>query len=148
VDAAELDRFIDAWLLHRVAGSPDGSTELHRLQQFYSADVRYDDVPTAASFVGHDGIREMCELAHRWASDLEFTVLTRQVNGEMFAIETESRGTNDTPLGVLPATGRTFILKGVSVGRFNQKGLICEQRDHWDLGSFLGQIGMLPPMGQ
>jgi steroid delta-isomerase-like uncharacterized protein len=146
MDEDEFDRFTEAWVLHRRAGSPRGSAELRTLRTFYSEDVRYDDVPTAASFVGHDGIRQMCELAHRWASDLEFIVLTQLVDGAMFAMETESRGTNDSPLGGLPATGRTFMLKGVSMGRFDAHGLICEQRDYWDLGSFLGQIGVLPPM--
>jgi hypothetical protein len=103
--------------------------------------------PSAAVFEGHDGIRQMCETANQWSSDLEFRVLSRQTAGSMFSFETETSGINSSPLGGLPATGRRFVLRAISVGRVNDNGLVSEHRDYWDLGSFLTQIGRLPPMG-
>ena len=82
----------------------------------------------------------MCEAAHGWASDLHFTVLTRQTDGEMFALETVTSGTTAAPRGEAPTTPRRFVLRGVSVGRVSADGLVCEHRDYWDLGSFLAQI--------
>ena len=139
-----LDHYIYAWLLHPVAGTPDGAMELRELLAFVSPSIRYEDVPTASVFEGHEGMKAMCELAHQWSPDLTVHVLSRQTDGKMFAFEAESTGTNATAMGDLPATGRKFVLRGVSVGSFDDDGLVVSQRDYWDLGSFLSQVGLLP----
>ena len=143
MDAASLDRYLDAWVQHRVAGTAEGRAELAALQALCSPEVHYEDVPSGATFSGHRGIKEMCELAARWSSDLEFTVHTRQSDGTMFAFETATSGTHTSTFGPLTATGRSFTLRGVSVGRVDADGLVVEHRDYWDLGSFLGQVGAL-----
>ena len=147
MDASWLDRYIDAWLLHRVAGTVGGERELGSLLRFFSPGVIYEDVPSSSLFEGHKGIKQMCELANQWSSDLDFNVLTRQTNGSLFSFETESVGTNTSTLGDLPATGRRFLLRGVSVGQVDDEGLVREHRDYWDMGSFLMQIGVLAPLG-
>jgi hypothetical protein len=147
VDAAGLGRYVDAWVLHRVAGTPDGEAELAALVACCSPTVHYEDVPAAAVFTGHAGIRQMCELAAQWSSDLEFTVRTRQTDGTQFAFETQTTGTNTMAIGALAATGRRFTLRGVSAGSVDGDGLVVEHRDYWDLGSFLGQIGALQLAG-
>jgi SnoaL-like polyketide cyclase len=146
MDDAWLNRYIDAWVLHPVAGTTKGGGELKSLVDCFTTDVRYEDVPTASVFVGHDGIKQMCKLAHQWSSDFEIKVLTRQTNGSLFALETESAGTNTAPLGDLPASGRRFVLRTVSIGSVDGQGLVREHRDYWDLGGFLVQIGVLPAM--
>jgi hypothetical protein len=143
MDNSWLDPYVDAWALHAIAGKPDGIRELEALLDRVSTDVRYEDVPTAAIFNGHAGITEMCETAHQWSTDRQVRVLTRQTDGLLFALETEVSGTNTMALGGLPATGRTFVLRGVSVGRPSADRLVCEHRDYWDLGSFLMQVGAL-----
>jgi steroid delta-isomerase-like uncharacterized protein len=144
MDSSWFDRYVDAWLLHPWAGTREGEGELKALFDCFSPTVRYEDVPTASVFEGHDGIEQMCKLAHEWSSDLEAKVLTRQTTGKLFAFETETSGTNTAAMGGLPATGRRFVLRGVSVGSVDGQGLVAEQRDYWDLGSFLVQVGVLP----
>ena len=146
MDDSWLDRYADAWVLHRVAGTTEGEDEPQSLLSFFSSKVRYEDVPSATLFEGHAGITQMCDLANQWSSDLGFTVLTRQTDGSQFSFETETTGTNSSPLGDLPATGRTFVLRGVSVGRVDDRGFVREHCDYWDMGSFLVQIGVLPPL--
>jgi hypothetical protein len=145
MDSAWLDRYVETWLLHPVAGTSQGEDELKSLLTFFSSEVRYEDVPSASVFKGHKGIKQMCEMANQWSSDLGFNVLTRQIDGSLFSFETETFGTNTSTLGDLPATGRRFVLRGVSVGNVDHEGLVREHRDYWDLGSFLVQIGVLPP---
>jgi steroid delta-isomerase-like uncharacterized protein len=145
MDTAWLDQYVDAWLLHPLAGRPEGNNALKTFLGFLSPDVRYEDVPSASAFIGHDGIKQMCEAAHQWSSDLEIHVLTRQTSGSLYALETEASGTHTGAMGALPATGRSFVLRGVSIGEVSSDGLVREQRDYWDLGGFLMQIGVLPP---
>jgi hypothetical protein len=144
IDADWLNRYIEAWLLHPHAGGPDGTDALERLVQFMSPSLRYEDVPSGMVFTGHDGVGQMCVAAREWSSDLAINVLTQQTNGSLYAFEGETTGTNTGAMGPMPATGRRFVLRGVSVGRVSDDGLVVEHRDYWDLGSFLTQIGMLP----
>jgi steroid delta-isomerase-like uncharacterized protein len=143
VDNSWLDRYVDAWVVHADAGAENGADLLQTLLDRVSPDVRYEDVPTAAVFTGHEGIGNMCRAAHEWSSDLAISVLTRQTDGRWFALETTVTGTHDSSLGGLTATGRTFSLRGVSVGTATDEGLVSQHRDYWDLGSFLIQVGAL-----
>jgi hypothetical protein len=144
MDARWLSSYLEAWELHPLAGTAGGENALKQLVQFMSPGVRYEDVPSDMLFSGHDGVAEMCALAQQWSSDLAFHVLTQQTDGSMYAFEVEVTGTNTGDMGPLPATGRPFLLRSVSVGRLSEEGLVEEQRDYWDLGSFLRQIGVLP----
>jgi len=146
VDAARLDRYISAWLLHPHAGSSDGGDALADLLAFMSPNVRYEDMPTKQVLVGHAGVKDMCERAYEWSGDLEFRVLTSQSDGLMYAFEHEASGTNTTAVGSIPPTGRRFVIRGISVGMTSASGLVEEHRDYWDLASFLSQIGALPKL--
>jgi steroid delta-isomerase-like uncharacterized protein len=53
-------------------------------------------------------------------------------------------GTAERPLGTLPATGRSFALRGVSCARLNADG-VQRQVDYWDLATVLRQLGLLRP---
>ena len=110
------DRYVSAWVLHPVAGSPGGKAELKALLDCYSPDVRYEDVPTAEVFDGHDGIKRMCDSAHILSSDLKFAVLTRQTNGRMFAVETEFWGNQHRRYGS-PFGDRAKIHAAGGLGR-------------------------------
>jgi hypothetical protein len=68
MDTSWFDRYVGAWLLHALAGAPEGEGELQALLDCCSPNVRYEDVPTARVFQGHDGIRRMCEGAHHWSA--------------------------------------------------------------------------------
>jgi hypothetical protein len=146
MDSSWLDHYTSASVLHPLAGSAEGASALAQLLDFMSESVRYEDVPSGNLGVGHEGIKEMSEATHQWSSDLAFKVLTRQTNGSLYAFEFETTGTNTGALGSTPATGRPFVLRGVSVGTVSSDGHVVEHRDYWDLSSFLSQIGALPPL--
>jgi hypothetical protein len=143
VTNAQLDNYIDAWLVHPAAGAPEGGAELEHLLLLMSPDVRYDDVPSGAVVFGHQGIKEMCVAAYQWSDDVTMRVTSRQTTGSLFAIEVVASGTNTGRMGNNPATGKPFSFPMASVGRIDPGGLIAEHRDYWDLLTFLGQIGVL-----
>ena len=55
-------------------------------------------------------------------------------------------GTQTGPVGELPATGRTFRLRGASVIVF-QAGLIARVTDYYDMATFLRQLGATIELG-
>lgn len=137
-----LDRYVDAWMHHPEAGGEEGGEALAALLAFMSDDVRYEDVPTGAVFIGHDGIRDMGAGALLMAADMSFEIVQR-VGGEgSYAFETICRGKNTGAIGPLPGNGIGFSLRGVSVGEVSEAGLVTSQRDYWDLAGLLGQLGV------
>jgi SnoaL-like polyketide cyclase len=136
-----LDRYIEAWLRHPEAGGERGDEALTNLLAFMSEQVRYEDVPSAAVFIGHDGIRQMGAGALLMSADMTFEVGTRVAGQGSYAFETVCRGTNTGAIGPLPGKGGAFSFRGVSVGEVSEAGLVTSQRDYWDLAGLLGQLG-------
>jgi steroid delta-isomerase-like uncharacterized protein len=147
VSSEWLDRYIDAWLEHPQAGSPDGGEALARLLHFMSEDVRYEDVPSHSVFDGHDGVAAMCAGAFAMSSDLTFEVVSRQSDGRSFAFEHVSTGTSTGAIGPIPATGRPIAFRGISVGSISSAGMVESHHDYWDMAGLLVQLGVLPTPG-
>lgn len=137
-----LDRYTDAWCHHPQAGGRGGEEVLATLLTFMSDDVRYEDLPTGAVFVGHDGIRHMGAGALQMDADMTFQVTQRVTGDSSYACETICSGTNTGSIGPLPGAGSPFTFRGVSIGEFSEAGLVTSQRDYWDLAGLLGQLGV------
>jgi hypothetical protein len=67
------------------------------------------------------------------------------VSGDRFANEWVMFGTNDRARPDAPATGRSFRVRGASVGRLDASGRIAENRDYYNLAELLTQLGAMPP---
>ena len=140
-----LDDYFAAWARHAQASDPvTGMADRARLLAFLAPDIRYEDVPTAQVFTGHDGVIRMGAQALLMAKDIRFTRISAQASGDQFAFESETHGTNTGAVGAFPATGKPFVLRAVSVGKRNAEGKVVSHRDYWDLASYLVQIGLMP----
>jgi hypothetical protein len=54
-------------------------------------------------------------------------------------------GTNDRQVEGVPATGRSFRVRGASVGKLDTSGRIVENRDYYNLAEMFTQLGIAPP---
>ncbi len=62
----------------------------------------------------------------------------RLVDGRDYVLEGKARGTNGTAVG---ERGRPYVLEFICIGSFDDDGRVQEQRDYWDVKSWLLQIG-------
>jgi len=140
-----VDGYFAAWSRHAQASDAmTGLADRARLLAFMSESVCYEDVPTAQVFVGHVGMVAMGGQALKMSKDISFTCISAQESGDQFAFESEARGTNTGPVGPLPATGKTFVLRTVSIGRRTQQGKVISHKDYWDVAGYLVQVGLMP----
>ena len=140
-----LDRYFAAWARHAQASdSRTGAEEMERLLSFMAEDVRYEDVPSGSVFVGHDGVRQMAAAAYGMSADLDIKCVSAQTSGDQFAFESEAHGTNTGALGPIPASGKRFALRSVSIGRISVEGKVVLHKDYWDMAGFLAQIARMP----
>ena len=143
-----VDDYFAAWSRHAQATDPTtGHADLVRLFGFMSPDIRYEDVPTEQVFIGHEGVRAMGAQALQMAADLTIVCISAQMSDNQFAFETETRGTNTGAVGAMPATGKPFVLRTVSVGRRGSDGKVTSHKDYWDVAAYLKQVGLLPKIG-
>jgi len=102
------------------------------------------DVALGRVLHGPSEIAKFVEKATRSSSDFRFEVVSVLTAGSDYANEWVMRGTNDRALPGIPATGRSFRVRGASVGRLDSSGLIVENRDYYNLAELLTQLGVPP----
>jgi steroid delta-isomerase-like uncharacterized protein len=59
-----------------------------------------------------------------------------------FVVKATNTGSLPTPNGMLPPTGKTLVLEGVSLLRLDAQGLIAKERRYFDTMSFFKQLGL------
>ena len=133
-----------AWSLHE----PD------RIDAIFTDDAAYEDVAGGQVHRGKAQIRQLLQAAFTFAPDFRVTLRSLVLAGDTAITEWEIEGTQTGPAGVgqvgeLPATGRTFRLRGASVLVFRQ-GRIAQVTDYYDMATFLRQLGgtFQPPRSQ
>jgi len=131
-----IDEYIAAWNRH------DGE----QVVSFMHDNVTFEDHALGEHFEGAAAVKEFVRQTEAsFSSDFRFET-TYAVTGESgYAFEWTMSGTNDradTARG-LPATGKTYAIRGVSVGRLVD-GKISENRDYWNQAAYLMQVGLMP----
>ena len=131
---AFLDRYLDAWNAHDPAA----------VARHMADDAVYEDVALGRVLHGPSEIAKFVEEATRSSSDFRFEVVSLITTGSDYANEWVMLGTNDRALPGVPATGRSFRVRGASVGKLDSSGLIVENRDYYNLAELLTQLGIPP----
>lgn len=129
-----IERFLDAW------NRRDGAAVAAQLTD----DVQYWDLALGAHLEGSATVGAFAvSMSSTFSTDAQFSLNSVLIDGEDYAYEWTLRGTNDVGgAGGMPSTGASFELEGVSIGSVRD-GRIARNRDHWDLGSYLSQVGLL-----
>jgi steroid delta-isomerase-like uncharacterized protein len=128
--------YLDAWNAHDSAA----------VTSFWADDGVYQDFALGERVEGAAAVRAFVDAMETgFSSDYRFELGSVVGDGEGYALEWTMVGTNDRadPEHGLPATGRSYRVPGVSVGRVRD-GRIVENRDYWNLADYLQQVGLMP----
>lgn len=132
MDRAFFDNYLGAWNAHDSAS----------VARYMADDAIYEDVALGRVLHGPSEIASFVEEATRSSSNFRFEVVSLITAGSDYANEWVMLGTNDRALPGVPATGRSFHIRGASVGKLDSNGLIVENRDYYNLAELLTQLGM------
>lgn len=124
-----------AWSLH----------EPERVDDILTEDAKYEDVTGGQIYQGTAEIKQLVHAAFQFAPDFRVRLRSLVNAGDRAMTEWEIEGTQSGPAragpaGELPATGRTFRLRGASVLIFRE-GRIVQVTDYYDMATFLRQLG-------
>ncbi len=105
----------------------------------------YEDRARGMSFAGGDGFTEFLQGWTTAFSKAEISEPTYIDGGDVVVAEFRGRGTNDGPLGPLPATGKPLNLHFCEIARFDQSGQMVSGAIYYDQSSMLTQLGHAQP---
>lgn len=110
-------------------------------------DVKWMNIPFAASFTGHKGYRDFLGNWTTAMPDCKAEVVNVIAGEEWTVVEFIGRGTHTGPLvgphGTIPATQRKLDLKFCEVFRIKD-GQIAEAHLYFDAATLMRQFGLLP----
>jgi steroid delta-isomerase-like uncharacterized protein len=128
------DAYLEAWNAHDSAA----------VARHMAHDAIYEDVALGRVLHGPSEIASFVEEATRTSSDFRFEVVSLFAAGYDYANEWVMVGTNDRQVRGVPPTGRSFRVRGASIGKLDASGRIAENRDYYNLAELLTQLGIVP----
>jgi steroid delta-isomerase-like uncharacterized protein len=117
--------------------------DLERVAAVFTDDCIYEDVPMGVVNHGKDEFRDFGNAFLAAVPDFEVKLTSHLAAGGWGAAEWEMSGTHSGDLPNMPASGRTFSIRGASV--FEVAGERLRRcSDYWDAASWLRQLGFMP----
>ncbi len=106
----------------------------------YAEHAVVEDSMYSESLVGRRAIMERKGMGMAAIPDLQITITNRVAHGNQVSAEWVATGTHSGDLPGMPATGRPFTLRGVTV-TIRQQGKIVRESLYYDLNDLKSQIG-------
>jgi steroid delta-isomerase-like uncharacterized protein len=117
----------------------ENSHDLERMLALMTDDVVIEDVPFGLVMKGKDSVKQGFTGFFTAAPDFKIEPKSWVTSDRSFAIEVIYTGTQKGDLPGVPATGKSFSVRGCSIGEF-ENGKIRGRRDYWDSASLAKQL--------
>jgi steroid delta-isomerase-like uncharacterized protein len=123
----------------------DGITngDLERAVQVMDAAIEFRDVPSGQLIQGTGGVQTFLQGWLKAFSDGVITAVSTFDSGSVTTAEAVYQGTNDGPMGPMPATGKKGVLPFCTVFHFNAEGKIHKLETYYDMLGMFVQLGHL-----
>ncbi len=128
--------------LHDQHLSHQGNSNAGALSNDYAEDAVVEDSMHAEPFVGRSAIMARKNIIMAAASDANITVTNRIVQGNQITAEWIATGIHTGDLPGIPASGRTFSLRGVTVV-VRRDGKIVREALYYDVAELHRQLGRI-----
>lgn len=112
------------------------------LESLFTADAVYYDMGLPHTSDGVGAIREFIDITLNAFPDLGLELHAATGNGEVAMAEWTMSGTHLGDAPGQPATGKAFLLPGMSISRLRD-GKIYLHRDYWNLVTMNTQLGLM-----
>ena len=117
-----------------------GKGHTSSLRQDYAEHAVVEDPMYPVPLVGRAAIMERKTLGFAAVTDAQITILQRIANGNQVTVEWQATGLHTGDLPGLPATGRSYVLHGVTVV-IREEDKIVREALYYDLADLQRQLG-------
>jgi steroid delta-isomerase-like uncharacterized protein len=115
----------------------ENSHDIEKLLTLLTDDIVFEDVTLVTE--GKDAFKQGYTAFITAVPDFKIEPKSWVTNDKSFALEMVFTGTQKGDLPGLPATGKSFSIRGCSFGEF-ENGKIKGRRDYWDSASLAKQL--------
>ncbi len=133
----DLARPIDDW------AAAWSSSDADKVVALFTDDCVYEDVTMGIVNRGKQELKSFAKTFLSAFPDMKCELQTRFVSGTLGSAEWTLSGTHTGDAPGLPATNKSFSLRGASVFEL-QGDKIRRCSDYWDMVTLLKQIGLMP----
>lgn len=112
------------------------------VMKFFSESSIFEDLAFAAKFEGMVQIRSFVDLTYAGAPDFRVVPSNIAVDGSKFAAEWVMTGTHSGDMPGLPATGKRFEVRAISMAQL-EGSTIMRINDYWSPLDFQRSVGLI-----
>lgn len=116
---------------------------VEKILSFFTEDCVYEDVALSAVNTGKQELEAFLRATFAAIPDFQIEPKAAFAAGPQRANEWVMSGTQSGPFPGIPATNRSFSVRGASIMEMEQ-GRIRRNTDYWSLAALLQQVGVLP----
>ncbi len=128
------DDYIKAWNSH----------DPNKILTFFTDNCIYEDLALGAVSHGKKELTAFINQVIYEFPDFKLELKSAFNAGDWVGSEWVMSGTFAKSANpALPATGKTFSVRGASIGQM-KNGLISRNSDYWNMTAFLQQVGLMP----
>jgi steroid delta-isomerase-like uncharacterized protein len=131
-------RYYEAW----TNGDLDAYDEI-----VASGATNHDTQNPYTAMPGPEGARLTTEMYRAAFSDSRFEIDQQFEEGDYVITRWTAHGTNDGELMGMAATGKTVVIGGITINRF-EDGKVAEAWTNWDTLGMMQQLGVVPQPAQ
>ncbi len=126
-----VEQWAEGWSTH----------DMDRVASVFTDDCIYEDVTLGVVNRGKEELKAFGSGFIAGVPDFKVELKSRFATGDWAAAEWSMSGTHKGDLPGMPATGKTFSLRGASV--FQLRGeKVARCSDYWDMTTFMKQLGL------
>lgn len=119
------------------------SHDVEKSISYYTDDCIYEDVALGKVNRGKEELKAFFTSMFVWSPDVKIEEKSHFIADNWAASEWVMTGTNTGDIPEMPATGKSFSMRGVSIMEIRDNK-VSRQSDYWNLASFLQQVGVSP----
>jgi steroid delta-isomerase-like uncharacterized protein len=127
------DDLVAAWSSH----------DPERVVSLFADDCVFEDVTFGVVLRGKKDLRAFAQGVFAGIPDFKIEITSRFMAGNAGGIEWTMSGTHKGDFPGMPATGKRFTCRGVTILEF-QGDKIRRDSDYWDAAGVMRQVGLLP----
>jgi steroid delta-isomerase-like uncharacterized protein len=116
--------------------------DLDKMVTFFRDDCVYENLPRGQTYHGKDQLKGWAKMSFDAIPDFKLDVTSLFVSGDWIACEWVMVGTQTGAAPGLPATGKSFSVRGSTIAQLKD-GRILRNADYWDMATFLRQLGFM-----
>jgi len=116
--------------------------DLDKMASFFTDDCVYENLASGHVYRGKDSLKAWAKMTFEIIPDFKVDAASLFVSGDWLACEWVMTGTQTGNAPDLPATGKSFRVRGSSIVQLKD-GKILRNADYWDWATFMHQLGVV-----